>query len=53
MYNYYTKRQLVAEAMEYNRCAVIAKRNHGDRLIASIQGFKERRNTLIKMARAM
>lgn len=47
-----TKRQAVREAMEYNRCAVLARKRYpGGELKASIAGFCERRDFLMAMAR--
>ncbi|MDH4602411.1 MULTISPECIES: hypothetical protein [Pseudomonas syringae group] len=44
-----TKKNAVREAMEYNRCAIIARRL-GD-LPSSVAGFCERRDFLMRMAR--
>ncbi|WKV20545.1 hypothetical protein 16Q_152 [Pseudomonas phage 16Q] len=46
-----TKSQMVKEAMEYNRCLIIARRDAA-KLPATIAGFAERRDTLMKKARA-
>lgn len=48
-----TKSQMVKEAMEYNRCIVIARRTDADKLPATIAAFTERRDTLMKRARAL
>lgn len=44
-----TKNQAVREAMEYNRCAILARR-YGN-LPATIEGFCDRRNYLMRLAR--
>lgn len=44
-----SKSKLVSEAMEYNRCAIIAKRLGN--LPATIEAFQSRRDFFIKMAR--
>jgi len=44
-----SKSKMVSEAMEYNRCAIIARRMGG--LPATVSGFIDRRDYLIKMAR--
>jgi hypothetical protein len=44
-----SKSKLVKEAMEYNRCAIIARRK-GD-LPATVSAFCDRRDYLIKLAR--
>lgn len=44
-----TKAQMVKEAMEYNRCAIIGRRD--GKIPHSVAGFIERRDFLIKMAR--
>ena len=46
-----SKAKMVKEAMEYNRCAILARKMGN--LPATIAGFCDRRDYLVKLARSI